>query len=286
MDITLARTFLEIVSVGSFVGAAERLHVSQSTVSVRVKNIEEELGRPIFERRTDGVALTPAGEQFRRYAAVLVNTWEQAKLHVQVPSSFDAVVAIGGQHTLWEGLLLEWLGRMRRNSPGIAVRAELARPDELMRRLVEGTLDVAVMYTPELRPGLTVEPLLADCLVLATGGDGATSSENDEYLHVDWGAPLNSVHSELYSEQTPPGIYVTQAGLALDYLLAHGGRAYLPVRLVRPHVTTGRLRVVPDTPILEHQAYAVFSKSDLRPEVAAGLEVLRSTAEGIATRVD
>ena len=51
MDIELARTFLAIVAAGSFVRAAERLHVAQTTVSARVRLLEEQLRRPLFVRK-------------------------------------------------------------------------------------------------------------------------------------------------------------------------------------------------------------------------------------------
>jgi len=55
MDIELARTFLEIVSTGSFIKAADRLHVAQTTVSARVRLLEQQLGRPpSFGRHADG----------------------------------------------------------------------------------------------------------------------------------------------------------------------------------------------------------------------------------------
>ncbi|MGH8670094.1 MAG: LysR family transcriptional regulator, partial [Burkholderiales bacterium] len=68
MDIALARTFLEIVACGNFVRAAERLHVTQTAVSVRVQTLEELLGAKLFVRNKAGASLTPAGEQFMRYA--------------------------------------------------------------------------------------------------------------------------------------------------------------------------------------------------------------------------
>jgi DNA-binding transcriptional LysR family regulator len=62
VDITLARTFLEIVSSHSFVHAAERLNVTQTAVSARVKALEDLLGRKLFVRNRAGATLTPAGE--------------------------------------------------------------------------------------------------------------------------------------------------------------------------------------------------------------------------------
>jgi DNA-binding transcriptional LysR family regulator len=72
MDIQLAQTFLDIVNTGSFVRAAKRLNVSQTTVSARVRLLESQLGRSLFVRNKAGASLTPAGEQFLRYAQVLV----------------------------------------------------------------------------------------------------------------------------------------------------------------------------------------------------------------------
>ena len=54
MDIELARTFLEVIDAGSFLGAAARLHVTQSTVSARIRTLEERMGRRLFVRNKAG----------------------------------------------------------------------------------------------------------------------------------------------------------------------------------------------------------------------------------------
>jgi LysR family transcriptional regulator, flagellar master operon regulator len=79
MDIELARTFLAIVEAGSFVRAAERLNVTQTTVSARVRSLEDQLRRPVFLCNKSGSTLTPAGEQFLRFARTLVQVWERAQ---------------------------------------------------------------------------------------------------------------------------------------------------------------------------------------------------------------
>ncbi|WP_244493967.1 helix-turn-helix domain-containing protein [Mesorhizobium sp. Root172] len=63
MDVELARSFLEIVSSGSFIRASRRLNVAQTTVSARIRSLEQQLGRPLFVRNKGGASLTPAGEQ-------------------------------------------------------------------------------------------------------------------------------------------------------------------------------------------------------------------------------
>ena len=69
MDTELARTFLTVITSGSFISAADRLHVSQSTVSTRIHTLEDQLGCTLFVRNKAGTTLTSAGRQFQRHAA-------------------------------------------------------------------------------------------------------------------------------------------------------------------------------------------------------------------------
>ena len=82
MDTELARTFLAVVSAGNFVTAAEKLHVTQSTVSARIQTLEQLLRVTLFVRNKAGAALTPAGRQFQKHASTLVRTVEHARQDV------------------------------------------------------------------------------------------------------------------------------------------------------------------------------------------------------------
>ena len=72
MDTELARTFLAVIAAGNFITAAERLHVTQSTVSARIRALEDQLGCILFVRNKAGTVLTSAGRQFQRHAGTLV----------------------------------------------------------------------------------------------------------------------------------------------------------------------------------------------------------------------
>ena len=113
MDLNLARTFLAIVDAGSFVAASYRLHVTQSTVSVRIRSLETLLGKPLFRRNNSTCELTAAGNQFHRYARSLLQVWEEARHQVAVPEGFTERLAVAGQFSLWEGFLFVWLPRCR-----------------------------------------------------------------------------------------------------------------------------------------------------------------------------
>src|SRR6185312_1871041 len=113
VDTELARTFLEIVSTGSFIRASERLNVGQTTVSARIRNLEQQLGRPLFIRHKGGASLTRAGEQFLRHAPMFVQLWQRTLHQVAVPAGRRAILTVGSEVSLWQPLLLDWVKWMR-----------------------------------------------------------------------------------------------------------------------------------------------------------------------------
>src|SRR3546814_8881798 len=114
MDISVARTFLEVVKTGSFVSAAANLNLTQTAVSARIRVLEDQLDRPVFTRNKAGAKLTPAGEQFLRFATTLVQVWDRARRAVALPPGRETVVTVGAELSLWSPLLRHWLLWMRR----------------------------------------------------------------------------------------------------------------------------------------------------------------------------
>jgi DNA-binding transcriptional LysR family regulator len=115
MDIEQARTFLAIAAHGSFLEAAGRLHVTQSTVSARIQALEADLGAKLFIRNRSGAKLTAAGRRFLQHAKTLVLTVEQARHDVGLPNRYRATIRVGGRIALWDGFLPRWVGWMRRS---------------------------------------------------------------------------------------------------------------------------------------------------------------------------
>ena len=203
MDIELARTFLEIVSTGSFIRASERLNVGQTTVSARIRLLEEQLGRPLFVRNKSGATLTPAGERFLRYAPTFVQLWQRARHQVALPIGHRAALTIGSEVTLSQPLLLDWVLWMRRASPDIALRVHVDVPQDLINQVAAGLVDAAIMYAPQHRPGLKIDLLLEEKLVLVTTQPGAVPTGDGGYVHVDWGPDFALHHAMNFSERFP-----------------------------------------------------------------------------------
>jgi len=168
MDTELARTFLAVAATGNFVAAASRLHITQSTVSARIHTLETTLGARLFHRGRNGAELTPSGKRFLRHAKHLVRTLEQALHDVGLPQGFRDVLTLSGRIALWEGFLPHWVDWMRKAAPDVSLRLEIGFESDIMQSLIEGTVDIGVMYTPTSRPGLVVEPLFDETLLLVT----------------------------------------------------------------------------------------------------------------------
>lgn len=278
MDTELAKTFLEIVSTGSFIRAAQRLNVGQTTVSARIRTLEQQLGRPLFIRSKTGASLTPAGEQFLRYAPTFVQLWQRARHQVAVPPGHRAVLAIGSELSLCEPLLLDWVFWMRRSLRDVALRVRVDVPQDLINQVATGLVDIAIMYAPQHRPGLKIDLLMEEELICVTTNPDASLSDGLDYVQVDWGSDFALHHGGAVPEVTP-SMSVNLGPLALSYILAEGGSGYFRMRAVLPHLESGRLHRVPGMPHYAYPIYAVHSAHADDETVGAALAGLRSVSE-------
>ena len=260
MDITLARTFLEIASAGSFVAAASRLNVTQTAVSARVRALEDSLGRQLFIRNKSGARLTPAGERFLRHATTLVQVWDQARQQVALPPGRIDIASVAAEISLWNPILAEWLVWMKRRAPEIALHAEVDTPSRLLERLHNGALDMAVLYNPPPQGGdLVVELLAEERLVLVSTTPIGRDALQGGYVHVDWGPAFDQSFHAAFPELASGAVTASHGPLALLFLLEAGGCGYFRLSVVQPHLDAGRLHLVPDAPEFGHSLHLVYS---------------------------
>ena len=243
MDIIVARTFLMVADTGSFIDAARKMNVTQSTVSARIKGLEDSLGRPLFDRSNNGATLTAAGNQFQKHALAMVRVWQRAQLEVGLSAQHRDHLAVGAGPSLWDGFLLKWVSWLRLNIPDIAVSASAASTADLTQRLVEGTLDLAVMYRPSHPPGLMTEHLFDEQIVQVSSQPTVSRRTNDDYIFVDWGPDFQLDHAAAYPELAQSGLNLDIGSRSIDFLLANSASGYFPLRLVKTHIARGRLRL-------------------------------------------
>lgn len=287
MDTEFARTFLAVAAAGNFVGAAQRLHVTQSTVSARIQALESQLGASLFRRGRGGAELTPAGRRFLRHAKTLVQTLEQAKHDVGLPAGFRGSLTLSGRIALWDGFLPRWVAKMRQAHPDISLRLEVGFEEGIMQGLVQGTVDIGVMYTPESRPGLGIERLFEEVLVLVAS-EPDRSWPDKGYIHMDWGPEFHAQFTTSFPEMEPPAITANIGWLVMQQILHCGGSGYFPLRMTRELIEQGQLWRVKNSPSFVLPAYMVYPldrQEDILLSAQDGLRELagEAAAEGAGT---
>jgi LysR family transcriptional regulator, flagellar master operon regulator len=274
MDTELARTFLAVAAAGNFVGAAERLHITQSTVSTRIQALENQMGARLFRRGRSGAELTAAGQRFLRHAKALVRTLEQARHEVSLPSGFSGSLSLSGRIALWEDFLPRWAEWMRQAEPGLFLRLEIGFEEGIMQGLVQGSIDIGVMYTPEHRPALAVERLFDESLVLVSSNPARPWPDPD-YIHVDWGPEFHIQFSARFPDLDTSARTANIGWLGLQLILASGGSGYFPERMVRSLLNQGRLWRLEQTPLIALPAYMVYPLDREDPALLRGVARLR-----------
>jgi molybdate transport repressor ModE-like protein len=152
------RVLREVAQSGSFSAAARVLGYTQSAVSRQVAALEALAGRPLFERRRDGVALTPAGARLLARAVRVLDGLDAASRDAAQPDAEAGPVRLGTFATATAGLLPAALASLPRD---LVVSVREATTPALTRALRAGTLDLAVLaQTPPFRPPDAEAPAL------------------------------------------------------------------------------------------------------------------------------
>jgi LysR family nitrogen assimilation transcriptional regulator len=169
MDIRQLRYFVGIVQAGSLSRAADQLHVAQSAVSHHLKSLESELDRQLLTRGPKGIILTDAGAVLYQHAEAILRHVESAKQAATTAlNGPSGHVSVGFPISLATILGFELLQRIRSAYPQILLYLTNGSGALLRERLVNGRIDIAVLFADQPERGLAVEPLLLEELFYVT----------------------------------------------------------------------------------------------------------------------
>ncbi|MFT3764855.1 MAG: LysR substrate-binding domain-containing protein [Minicystis sp.] len=192
MELRHLRYFLAVADTLHFGRAARRLHASQPTVSQQIKQLEEELGTPLFERTSHGVRLSQAGEVFRAYAARAI---EDVRAGAQALRALEGLeigaLRIGHIPSLGAGLVVPAAAAVLRKHPGLRIAASEGVTRRVERRLAEGKLDVGVGFAPSRTLEVEAEPIFEGRLALVVPRGHALASRDRVGLAEIAGEPLS-----------------------------------------------------------------------------------------------
>lgn len=279
MDIDLLKTFLEVNRTRHFGRAAENLYLTQSAVSARIRQLEEILGVDLFMRTRNNIQLTSAGQRLLKSAESILNAWNRARQDTALAEDRRRSLAIGGVFSLWDILLQRWLHALYRGLPDVAFQAEAHSQEVLVRKLMDGALDIGFMFEPpQIAELLTTEAsAIKLAMVSSRPGLNAEQAIRDNYILVDWGMAFASSHARRFPDIPPPAVRFGLGRMALAFILDCGGSAYLPEQMVGGHIKNGSLHRVADAPVIDRSAFAVYpSGSAQRGLVEKALGYMRN----------
>lgn len=251
MQIDMIETFLDLCETRSFNRSADRLGVTQSTVSGRIRALESQLGRRLFTRSRAGTELTTEGLRFEPHARSLRHGWSEA-LHATRDAGLAGVtMRIGIQNDLvgshFSGLIADFRAAM----PDTAFFFEADYSAQMCADLVTGAEDFAILFSPRIHPDLHFETLgeIAYTMV-STETDRLSGVRPATYILANYAPAFAHSHAALHPGLAAAPLSIGQNAAMVALLTALGGAAYVLRQSAEELVREGRCMLVADaTPI-------------------------------------
>lgn len=260
MNTDLLKTFLEVNRTRHFAQAAERLCLTPSAVSARIRLLEQQLGVTLFVRQRNNLSLSPEGERLLTYAPGILEAWEKARQDIVLGQRQMQTLNIGAPPGLWDSQAGDWARLIWQRLPAVAPRLEEMDTLVTLEAVQQGRLDVGLVFDTPNGRGLRTRQLSSPELRLyASTADAMTLQDvAGQYVMVDWGSAFATWHARRFAGLEGPRARVSTGRLAMMLLQDSAGAAYLLEPAARPWLLQGRLHPVSDAPVYRLQVYAVW----------------------------
>ncbi|WP_369854895.1 LysR family transcriptional regulator [Candidatus Thalassolituus haligoni] len=260
MDTELLKTFMEVSRTRHFGRAAENLYLTQSAVSFRVRQLEGLLGVELFSRQRNNIQLTTAGEKLMPLAESTVRLEQKIRQEVAAEEGQSQQMAVGATPNLWDGFLQQQMAGLLDRVDGLSLTAVAHSSGNLIRQILERTLDLAFLFDAPKVDELTTLEVAHLPLYLCSSVSDVTISEalDHRYVLVDWGTAFQAQHNRQLKLTSTPALQTNTGRIALDCILSRGGAAYLPWGLIAGALDQQKLFLVQDAPVIPRTVYASF----------------------------
>ena len=293
IDLRLLRIFHTVVEAGGFAVATAKLNVAESTISQHMSDLEKRIGLRLCERGRSGFRLTPSGEQVYRATIELLGSLDLfrdqlAELSSNISGRFavglpDAVV------TLDHPAIVDGLDRFMQRTPELHLHIEMLTPRDLERKVIDGTLHVAIAPEHRRIAGLDYTPIFDEVNLLYCGDRHPLFSVPDDEITIEmleqagrisrgylerFDAPFFS--SEAYAstvQQTEAAALLILTGRRVGFLPAHYAAAW---------VEQGRMRALLAERIRFVSAFTIINRREAQGDARLDLFCSFFTGVGAA----
>jgi LysR family transcriptional regulator, flagellar master operon regulator len=276
MQIELIDTFLDVIATRNFGRSAERLGVTQPTVSGRIRALETAVGVRLFDRSRAGTTLTAEGALFEPHARSLAHDWREALRRTQ--GGVRPVMRIGIQNDLAGAGIGGLVAGFSRAAPGAAFYIEPDYSNQMCADLLAGTLDLAVMYSPRPHPDLHFQSV-GEVTYRMISGRPTTMAGLDPatYIFTHFSTAFEATHRQILPRMVQARLSVGQSRTVEALLRAQGGAGYVLEPAAGDMVAREGYLVVPDAPVMPQPVYiAVHVRNRIAPLTAALARAVRT----------
>lgn len=256
MEIKQLITFKHAAENLNFTQTAKLLNFAQSSVTAQIKSLEDEIGKPLFERLGKRLILTEAGQHFKKYAEKMINLSEEAITAANGEEELTGTLRIGAQESQCTYRLPPILKEFKAAFPKVKLVFKPAHSDEMARKqLMEGLLDIAfIMDKSKPEGSLRVEQLIKEELKLVVPPNYPTSAftiddlKHETVLLTEAGCSYRNIFEESLNYF---GIYpldrieFTSIEAIKQCVIAGLGVALLPEMVVKKDIEEGRIKELP-----------------------------------------
>ncbi len=264
MNLSEIKTFLTVVETGSLVQASNALNVAQSTVTARLKALEDELGQILLIRQKSGATLTPAGMRLLRYAETINDLWQQARQETALPDRMQSASNLACHPDLWPQLTDRLFGHVSDTQPRVALSIWTGGQADMASWLDAGRVDIAISYWPSAKPGRDSQLIAQDDIVLVGDRPDRPIRFDQGYVYVENGEAFGRDHAIAYADADTARLSFGMATLGCAHILERGGSAYLPHRIAQPYLDAGQLHPIPDAPRFQRNIYLIGRNAAMR----------------------
>ncbi len=246
------------------------LHVAQSTISARLKNLETDIGKTLFNRTNRGVQLTTAGHTFLPYAKRLYELFEESKKKVSSNDHFSERLVVGGPSSAWNYIFGDALSTFTSLHRDVALELKTHSSENTISKVLDGIIDVGVSYTKPTHLNLQIHKQIEDKYIFVSKcKDSGIKTFEDlvsrDFILNNWGESFIDWFINFTGANYSPAILMNQTSIILKMLQDHNYFTIMPSKIAEPSIQNGHLYPIEyqfDYELPSHQIY-IFTLKNL-----------------------
>ena len=278
MDMDELQTFIVLAGCRNFTKTAEILHIVQSTVSNRIRSLEEYMGTKLVIRYKNGIHLTEEGAAFLSYANQISALNRKALQEIHMHRKFRGALRVGCAQWMYDRWLGSLLVKFSERFPDLSLHVKIEHSENMIPMLQHKLLDLAFIAY-EMNNGSITSSLFQKTDILFVGAPEPFGCFREGIRKQDltriplvysdiWDSYLEDISKHTLSGGMVFRVHSNMLASAKQFCLAGTGCCFLPAAMLQQELKEGKLIQIPiyDLPVKTMSTYVAYQQEKLRSE--------------------